>query len=188
MTRLPLALAVWIAWELSARVPTARQRDIARGLTALLVSCLVRALQPAHWVDVTAFVAWYGITAAMVVGALLRPRRGALALLVLPFAASTYLLGHESTYWLALAIQLGAAVRYAARGVIPGQVEMVGIMMAVSSLADVAGPWLCGDPYRDWDIGRWTSVVTWLAVVVWEWRCWTRARASGGWRSRSARS
>jgi hypothetical protein len=99
------------------------------------------------------------------------------------FASSVLALRYRVTpqlaglvFGVALAVELYAAARFALRREVPGQAETVALLLAASSLADVAGPWLFGDPVRDWYAGRWPALVTWCAVGAWEIRCLIRAR------------
>lgn len=174
MTRLALALAVAAAWLLFARVRTSRQRALAIWLSALFALDavhLIPALAPAgHAV----FVVWYGVTACLVVGGLGRQAWP----LVLPwFIVLGIFHGTGPTaFWLALALQFLAVAAYLYRREIPGQVETAALLVAASSLADVAGPWLAGDPTRDWKFGAIPAILTWIVVAGWEARCWISAR------------
>jgi hypothetical protein len=180
MTRTALALAVVAAWLLFASVRTSRQRLVAIGLSALLAIDVGRLLPMSDAAHHAAFVLWYGVTAAIVTAALWRPAH---APILLAFAVLAMFRGTgPPAHWLALAVQVAAVVIYLSpRPVpLPGQVETVALLVAASSLADVAGPWLLGAPVRDWRMGQLPAVATWLAVAGWETRCWIRARRGRG--------
>ncbi len=66
---------------------------------------------------------------------------------------------------LALAVQALAVARFASRGVKPDGPQRVALLLALSSLASAAGPWLFGDPVRDWSLARWISVVTFSLIA-----------------------
>lgn len=82
----------------------------------------------------------------------------------------------RAAFALALAAQLLAVLRFAARGTKPDDAQGVALILAASSAADIAGPWLCGHASRDWYAGTWPAVITWIAVAAWEIRCLIRRR------------
>ncbi len=178
MTRLALALAVATAWLLFLRVRTSRQRDLAIGLSVLLALDVSTLAHPPRAIGHAVFVMWYGVTASVAFAALWHQ---SWPVIVPPFAILAAFHGTgPAAFWLALALQVIAAARLIARREIPDQVATVGLILAASSLADVAGPWLMGAPVRDWLIGRWPAIVTWLAIAGWEGRCWIHARRRHG--------
>jgi len=185
-TRGALALAVAAAWMLALRVPTRRQRELAAGLAALLAVDVARIWELPPRVDHALSVAWYAVTTALVWRATVeRPRwlvsKQIAAGFVLASIALAILPGTiVATFWLALAAQILASARLIARREIPDQVATVGLILAASSVADVAGPWLLANPTRDWYTNQWPAVATWIAIAAWEGRCWTRAGRSSG--------
>lgn len=71
----------------------------------------------------------------------------------------------RAAFALALALQLLAAVRFASRGVKPDDAQRVALILALSSFVDAFGPWLVGDPSKDWQLGRAISVVTFSIIA-----------------------
>lgn len=187
ITRCALALAVLSAWALSRRVPTGRQREVHRGLELLLAVDLIRLLRPPAAIDHAASVAWYAVTAALVWRGVDRPtwlvsKRIDAVLAIASIALAALPTGPAPAHWLALAVQVASVVIYLSPHPtpLPGQVETVALLVAASSVADVAGPWLRGSPTVDWFLGKIPAVATWLAVAGWETRCWIRARRGRG--------
>ncbi len=178
MTRPSLALAVVASWMLFARIRTSRQRDWAIGLSVLLALDVGTLAHPPRAIGHAVFVIWYGVTASVVVGATYRQ---AWPIIIPTFAILAAFRGTgPATFWLALALQVIAAGLAVGRREIPDQVATVGLILAASSLADVAGPWLLGRYQQEWAIGRIPAIVTWLSIAGWELRCWMGARRRGG--------
>lgn len=182
MTRPALTLACVLAALLFFRDPTRRQQTIAEGLAALLAIDVWRPLlHPCPALDLAAFVAWFAIQ-TWTVGRILDPsgpRTGqAYALLVASagVALQLELTGElaRAAFALALAAQMLAALRFAARGKSPDDAQRVALLLALSSFADAFGPWIFARPDRDWQLGRWISVVTWVIVCGVE--TWTLLR------------
>jgi hypothetical protein len=83
------------------------------------------------------------------------------------------------TFALALAAQVLAALRFVSRGRWPDDAQRVALILVASSVVDATpGPWLLGMPARDWAVGRWIAVATWLMIAGWEIRCLIRAHRS----------
>jgi hypothetical protein len=188
MTRAALTLACVLAALLFFRAPSKRQQSIAEGLAALLaIDCWRPFLRPCVALDMAGFVAWFAVSTWVVTRVLdpSGPRTGqAFALLVcssgvaLQFEVTGELA--RATFALALAAQLLAAGRFAASGKKPDDAQRVALVLAASSLADALGPWLLGDPSRDWPIGRAVSVATWLLVALDQARALVRGKVARG--------
>ncbi len=86
----------------------------------------------------------------------------------------------RASFALSLAAQFIAALRFLSRGGWPDDAQRVALILAASSLADVAGPWLAGCASRDWNVGRWPAVITWICIATLEARCLTRVRSGPG--------
>ncbi len=187
MIRYALSLATVLALALARRVPSARQWAIAVTLAGLLACDVGRPLL-VGWpaMRLSMFVAWYAIS-AWGVAAVLAPEepRSGLAFALLIAAAPTALrIGTtdelaRAAFTLALAAQALAVARLISRGKAPDDAQRVALILAASSLSDVAGPWL-GNASKLWHIGKWPAVLTWLAISGWEIRCLTRAPSPRG--------
>ncbi|MEI8256077.1 MAG: hypothetical protein WCJ30_10440 [Deltaproteobacteria bacterium] len=188
MTRAALALACALAALLYFRAPTRGRCDVARALAALCALDFARPLL-APWpaLYVACFVAWYAVTAA-VCEAVLAPRepRTSLIFAVLACSSGTAIrLGAtgelaRASFALALASQALAAGSFLSRGHRPDDAQRVALILAASSLADAFGPWMLGAPSKDWHVGEWPAVITWIVVAAWGVRCLTRARTDRG--------
>ena len=77
-----------------------------------------------------------------------------------------------------LAVQLAAVTRYALRWRAPDLAAGVALVLAVSSLADAAGPWILARPVRDWLVGEPAGAVTWGVIAAVE--VWALARGREG--------
>ncbi len=193
LEKITLFAAAIFAVLLYSRAPSKRQGRIAWAIVGLFcldvlryVSTFLRAPPPymgiarAAWaVSGAAALAWYAVTTWTTWTVLDReePKRArsviALPLLALPvalFAAYPIVRGPlfvavvRGAFALALAAQILAAGRFAARGVRPGSAQRIALLLALSSFVDAFGPWFVGNPLRDWDYARWISVVTWIIV------------------------
>jgi hypothetical protein len=192
VTRIAHALAAVFACLLAWRVPSPRQRAIAGALVALLAVDALRPLMPWLVLRVALWATFYAVTAWAVWVVLDKegpapdgaPESWApLALTIL--AASTIAVRRgitlefsRSCFVLALAAQLVAGLRFIARGKMPDDAQRVALVLVASSIVDaVPGPWMLGEPVKSWDVGRWISGATWLAIAVWEAVCLIRVRA-----------
>jgi hypothetical protein len=182
MTTPPLAAAAVLAGLLARRVPNHRQWAIAATLAGLLACNVVRPML-VDWpaVRLGVFVSWYAITAWGVAAVLApEPPTATLAFVLLASASpSAIMLGTTSelaraSFALALAAQALAVVRFLSRGRWPDDAQRVALILAASSLSDVAGPWMLGYASRDWRIGQLPAILTWLAISAWELRCLIR--------------
>lgn len=182
MIRAALALAFVLALALARRVPSARQWAITATLAGLLL-CDVGRPMLVDWpsVRLMAFVAFYAITAWGVATVLApEPPTAPLAFVLLASASpSAIMLGTTSelaraSFALALAAQAMAVGRFLSRGQLPDDAQRVALIIAASSLSDVAGPWMLGYASRDWRIGQLPAILTWLAISAWELRCLIR--------------
>jgi hypothetical protein len=85
----------------------------------------------------------------------------------------------RAAFALALSAQLLALVRFLSRATPPDDAQRVALVLVGSSIVDLApGPWMLGDPVRDWYAGHWPAIVTWLVVAGWEVRCLIYAHRS----------
>jgi hypothetical protein len=75
-----------------------------------------------------------------------------------------------------LLVQLLAAGLFVSRWKRPDDAQIVALVLAGSTLGDVAGAWWYSDPVRDWGVGQIQALITWAAVAAWEGRCLIRAR------------
>ncbi len=130
------------------------------------------------------FVSFYAITAWGVASAIApeEPRAWLAFALLIAAAPTAIRLGTtdelaRASFALALAAQALAVVRFVSRGQRPDDAQRVALILAASSLSDVAGPWLMGDAARSWYAGKWPAMLTWLTISAWELRCLTRARS-----------
>jgi hypothetical protein len=191
-----LAPAALLAVLLARRAPSSRQWAMAWTLALLLgLALALPPLRPWPVLYVVAFCMWYAATARCVwvalsqdeepepaiagaafIAQLLAPVLAASALAV-RFAATMHL--ERAAFALALAAQLLAVARFIWRARHPDDAQRVALILAASSVVDaMPGPWLLGEPARDWAVGRWIAVATWIIVAGWEVRCLTRARSS----------
>jgi xanthosine utilization system XapX-like protein len=99
------------------------------------------------------------------------------------FVASTLAVHIERTMALergafraSLLVQLLAAGLFVSRWKRPDDAQIVALVLAGSTLGDVAGAWWYSDPVRDWGVGQIQALITWAAVAAWEGRCLIRAR------------
>jgi hypothetical protein len=188
VTRAALYLAALLASLAGWRRPSLQQVPIVVALCLLFVVDASRPfLAPWPTLYVAGFVVWFGVTTWAVESTLApaAPRTGqAFAVLAcssgtaLRFDATAELA--RASFALALAAQLLAVARFASRGKPPDDAQRVALILAASSLADIAGPWLCGAASKDWHAGKWPAVITWIAVAIWEAKCLTRARKRRG--------
>lgn len=192
MSRAALAIAAVLAWALAWRAPSPRQRAIAGALVVLLAVDLWRPLSPWLVLRVALWATFYAVSTWCVWTVLDkegpapsgRPEGwGPLALAIV--AASAIAARHGITlefsracFGLSLAAQFIAAGRFLVRGHEPDDAQRVALILASSSAVDaIPGPWLLGEPARDWAVGRWIAGATWLIVAGWEIRCLIRVRA-----------
>ncbi len=197
MTRTALALAFVLAWAVARLVPSPRQWAIAATLAGLLSLDVLRmGTAPYQVVHVAAFVGWYALSASCAWVVLDVDERGAVDYLVrgsVPLLSALIILAGSAlavrfgltmelsrlAFALALAAQVLAALRFVSRGRWPDDAQRVALILVASSVVDATpGPWLLGMPARDWAVGRWIAVVTWLAIAGWEMRCLIRAHRS----------
>lgn len=184
MTRAALALAALLALLLARRAPSSGQRGIALTLAALLAIDVGRPFFAAWPVlYVAGFVLWYAVTAGGV-GAVLAPHGLRAGLLFVPLAAlageavrrgmTTELA--RASFALALALQLVALARFVSRGQKPSDAQRAALILVASGIADLAGPWLLGEPSKDWHVGRAIAVSTWIVVSADQVRALWRTR------------
>lgn len=183
MTRLALLLAVLSALALAFK---ARSHRPIAGALALLLAIDVARLATAGgegwaWrLDAGLTAAWYAVTAAAVVDAL----RGR-------WMVNEWLFAWGSATWLACAVkakggdvadvwrglfggcllfQAAVASRFAVnarrRPWSPG--EVVALLLAASSVADLAGPWLRAHPVLEWSVSLLPSTATWLTIAMYQ--------------------
>jgi hypothetical protein len=191
--RAALALATLFAFALARRAPSTGQRAIAWTLAALFAIDL--ALPPLlAWPEAYASIwcAFYAATSAGVLLVLVPPEtppprhvvalRGALILAGL-FVLSTLAIRagrpaalEQGAFALSLCIQLIAAGLFVSRWKRPDDAQIVALILAGSTLGDVAGAWWYSDPVRDWGVGQIQALLTWAAIAAWEGRCLIRAR------------
>lgn len=202
MNRTALALAVLLACALARRVPSPRQRTIATTLAGLLALDVCRPMLPWLTLRVAVFVTWYAATAWSVWAVLAKeespgvPARGLRhlrdlrsrsrqILAVSALLVSSVFVGRfgmtmffeRAAFALALAAQVLAALRFFSRGHSPDDAQRVALILVASSVVDaLPGPWLLGEPSRDWNVGRWIAVATWLVIAGWETVCLIRVR------------
>lgn len=186
-----LAVAAALSWALSRLAPSPRQKAVAAALVALLAIAISRPfLRPWEASYVAAFVAWYAVTAWGVVGVLARREPWAVGFslvpaVALPFAPAAIAVQLGETmalerfaFALSLAVQLLAALRFLSRGRSPDDAQRVALVLMASSVIDAApGPWMLGEPARDWGVGLWISAATWIVVAGWEVRCLIRVHS-----------
>lgn len=187
MTLVALVLACVLAAHLAARGGEL-QGVVARGLAGLMIVDAARSfLSPWPALYASAFVAWYWLMTRVVARALDPSGPSAGQAFALLAASSPLAIRHgltpelaRASFALALAAQLLALLHFASRGKRPDDAQRVALILAASSLADVAGPWLLGEPGRDWFAGRWPAVITWAAIAGWEGRCLINVRRRRG--------
>ena len=83
-----------------------------------------------------------------------------------------------AVFAVSLAAQLAAVTRYTLRWRAPDLAAGVALVLAVSSLADAAGPWILARPVRDWLVGEPAGAVTWGVIAAVE--VWALARGREG--------
>jgi len=66
----------------------------------------------------------------------------------------------------ALAAQLVAATRYILRWRAPDAAQAVALVLVCGALADAAGPWIVGQPVRDWYAGGPSGAAMWGVVAA----------------------
>ena len=186
-----LALAAALSWLLLHVAPSRRQKGIGATLGALLVLAVARPmLRPWEGLYAGAFVSWYAVMAWGVVAALSRREPWGIGFdvalaLAIPFlpAVVAARLGdsmalERAAFVLSLAVQILATLRWLWRRKMPDDAQRVALVLVASSVVDAApGPWMLGEPARDWSIGLWISGATWIIVAGWEVRCLIRVRS-----------
>jgi len=206
MERVALAVAATLAGALARRVPSPRQRAIAATLAGLFAVDVCRPYLPWLTLRTAAFVTWYAATSWCVFVVLEKdePQRPVIglrslqnlrltsvgtavsfALAVLAILTASILSAERAAtmglcrvvFAISIAAQALATLRFFSRGHTPDDAQRVALILAASSVVDaVPGPWLLGEPARDWVVGRCISIATWIAVAGWETRCLIRAR------------
>lgn len=188
MAQAVLIVATLMACALFCRTRAERQGAVAKTLTGLALVDMARP-HVVSWPSlyVMLFVIWYAITAWGVASTLApeEPRTGLSFALLIAAAPTALRLGTtaelaRASFALALAAQALAVVRFLSRGKTPDDSQRVALIIAASSLSDVAGPWMLGEASRDWYTGKWPALLTWGAISAWEFRCLMRARSPRG--------
>ena len=181
--RAALITAAALAWLLVRRAP--QHRPAAVALSALAALDVVRPLAVGHIppiVNGALFLSAYAVQAGLAVRVFLPspPRLWWLWCPVVGWAVATVALRlwwsprvETVAFAASAATQVGAALAYALRRPreLPSTQHGVAILLAVSALADVAGPWWHGAPRAEWSEGAWTALLTWAMIAAWEvWR------------------
>ncbi len=178
---LGIAAAVNLARALLHGVlPLAVDRALYLAFPALSAGLAVEllALRWSRWAPLgRAAVAALWLAAVVAITVEAPPRRSPEAA---DFASAAQLAG--------IALQLAALVAFAVRGlsagghIIPDVSQTVALVLLAGDLAERAGPWLYGRPWRDWDLARWQWSVAYLTICYVQGRrlLWTKAiRAAG---------
>jgi len=199
---LALCVAVLAALVFSQRF--ASYRHVARGLALLLVidmSRLVTARRPDRvGFDVALVLSWY-IVQTWTVWVSVVPRRRALSTAsawavwavgvglltsAWPHGGRGLELAWTAVYGLAVVAQVVALlssspVRLGPEAWMSHPSPGVGIWLALSSCADVVGPWIAAQPVRDWYSGKGPAITTWTVIAGWEvCSCWMVGRRRRG--------
>ena len=185
MTRLALLLAVLSAIALAFKVRS--HRPIA-GALALLLAIDVARLATAggegwDWrLDAALTAGWYVVTGAAVVGALAGTWRRAVDLAIPAWSIATFGAlevkgrgGDVEEVWRAVAIlsafilgPLALAFAFNARRRPWSPGEVVALLLAASSVADLAGPWLRAHPALAWSVSLLPSAATWCTIAMYQ--------------------
>lgn len=184
--------AVALAFAVVTALPLARRlhahRPIAAGLASLFVCSLTRdaVTGSERWrpLDVALFAAWQCATAALVIGPLTTWRR-ALPFLPAWLAFCAGALGAappgpspERALWMAalwrtvylggLGAQVGAVALWlrSSKGRAPTPPETIALVLAASTAAELAGPWLRPHLTDAWVTTVLPSVLCWAALAL----------------------